>query len=113
MGQTWLPCTKAAINTYIWCAVGAAIGFVLGSMLSKRSRIGRIEEVLVGVFGAFIGGEFVADMLRGPIATSTQGFGVKLILAVAGALAMLGLLALMRRSVGPMRNSKSRARDRR
>jgi uncharacterized membrane protein YeaQ/YmgE (transglycosylase-associated protein family) len=103
---------KAVINTYIWCAVGAAIGFVLGSMLGKSSRSGRIEDILVGVFGAFIGGEFVADLLRGPIATSTQGFGVKLMLAVAGALTLLGLLALMRRSVGPMRNSKSRARNR-
>ncbi|RZJ09682.1 MAG: hypothetical protein EOO54_22000 [Haliea sp.] len=86
---------------------------MLGSMLGKAGKTGRVEDVLVGVFGAFIGGEFVADMLRGPVATSTQGFGVKLMLAVAGAVVMLGLLALMRRSVGPMRNSKSRARDRR
>lgn len=103
---------KAAINSYIWCAVGAAIGFALGSMLGKGGRTGRIEDILVGIFGAFIGGEFAADMLRGPDATTTQGFGTKLLLAVIGSVLMLALLALLRRSVGPLRNSKSISRDR-
>jgi uncharacterized membrane protein YeaQ/YmgE (transglycosylase-associated protein family) len=61
--------------------------------------------VLVGVFGAFIGGEFVADMVRGK---STEAFSMSSLgLAAAGAVVMLVLLKVMRGAVGPLRAKKS------
>ena len=64
----------------------------------------RIEEILVGVFGAFIGGEFVADMLRGK---SSEEFSVSSLgLAAAGAVVMLVLLKVMRGAVGPLQSKK-------
>ena len=69
-----------------------------------------IEEMLVGVFGAFIGGDFMLSQLVGPKGTGSlvQSLG----LAAAGAVVMLVLLRTMRGMVGPMKNSKSRVKQR-
>jgi uncharacterized membrane protein YeaQ/YmgE (transglycosylase-associated protein family) len=101
------------IISIIWCAIGAVIGWIVGTVAGKNTYASRIEDVLVGVFGAFIGGEFLADMVR-DAAVVDPGFTITaLALAVAGALGMLGLLAVMRRAVGPMRAGESRSVDRR
>jgi uncharacterized membrane protein YeaQ/YmgE (transglycosylase-associated protein family) len=78
-------------------------------MGSQPSRITLIEDLAVGVFGAFVGAEFMSAMLRhkGDV---EQGFGVKMSLAVAGAVVALGLLKWMRRSVGPLLESKKKIR---
>jgi uncharacterized membrane protein YeaQ/YmgE (transglycosylase-associated protein family) len=89
--------------------VGAAIGGIAGFFIGSTSRITRIEEVLVGVFGAFIGGEFVSAMLNSGTAPTTVTAG-GLFNAVGGAIAMLLLLTLMRRAVGPMRSRKKPTR---
>jgi hypothetical protein len=67
-----------------------------------------VEAVLVGVFGAFIGGEFLADMLGGAVTAANPGFGfgARIMLAAASAAALVGLLAAMRKAVGPMRGGK-------
>ena len=79
-------------------------------MMGTAGKITRIEEMLVGVFGAFIGGDFVLSQLVGPTGTGSllQSLG----LAAAGAAVMLVLLRVMRGAVGPMRNSKSRLKQR-
>lgn len=102
---------RAHINTYIWCAVGAAIGWVLGSLLTKGTKTELIESMLVGVFGAFIGGEFVAAQIHGT-RPGVPAFAMSLGLSVGCACAMLALLGLMRRVVGPMKAGKSKSRDR-
>jgi uncharacterized membrane protein YeaQ/YmgE (transglycosylase-associated protein family) len=78
--------------------------------MHSSGRIVRIEEMLVGVFGAFIGGDFLLSQLVGPTATGSlvQALG----LAFAGAAVMLVLLRLMRGVVGPLQSKKSRARPR-
>jgi uncharacterized membrane protein YeaQ/YmgE (transglycosylase-associated protein family) len=82
-------------------------------MMAGSGRVVMIENVLVGVFGAFIGGEFLAAVtgMVGPKDTSFH-FSA-LMLAAVTALALLLVLKLMRGAVGPMRAGKSRARDRR
>lgn len=112
MDPPWLPCKRAVINIYIWCAVGAILGWLMGSMLGKNTKTTRVEEVLVGMFGAFVGGEFAADMFRGSAPVESQSFIFKLVLAIACAVVLLVLLALLRRSAGPLQNSKSRSRNR-
>jgi uncharacterized membrane protein YeaQ/YmgE (transglycosylase-associated protein family) len=95
----------AEINPYIWCAVGAFIGGMAGLFIGSKTRTTRIEEVLVGVFGAFIGGEFVTAMLNSGKA-QTEFTGLGLLNAVVGAVVLIVLLTLMRRAVGPMKSGK-------
>ena len=93
------------INPYIWCAVGAVLGWLAGAAMASSTRTARIEEVLVGVFGAFIGGEFVTAMLNDGKAVDTFSMG-GLLNALIGAAVLLFLLSVMRKAVGPMRPHK-------
>lgn len=95
------------IDSYIWILVGAALGGLAGAMQADTSKVFRIESVLVGVFGAFVGGDFLVAMLWGP---TTAGFtATALGMAVVGALVMLALLSVMRRAVAPVVPAKKRA----
>ena len=78
--------------------------------MGTAGKITLIENVLVGVFGAFIGGDFINSQIVGP--TGTGSLMQSLGLAMAGAAVMLVILRMMRGAVGPLRNSKSRSRQR-
>jgi uncharacterized membrane protein YeaQ/YmgE (transglycosylase-associated protein family) len=82
--------------------------------MGKVAAAGEVlENVLVGVFGAFIGGDFVASQLNGGVINDKDFSFKSLALAVGGAVLMLLALKLMRKTVGPMRGGKSKARDQR
>jgi uncharacterized membrane protein YeaQ/YmgE (transglycosylase-associated protein family) len=100
------------INSYIWLAVGGVIGWVVGLMMKSEGRTLLIENVLVSMFGAFIGGDFVVALLNKGI-VNDKDFSIRsLAFAVVGAIVMLLILKMMRRVVGPMRAGKSKVRDR-
>jgi uncharacterized membrane protein YeaQ/YmgE (transglycosylase-associated protein family) len=100
-----------SINVYIWCAIGAFAGWLSTRMMTAPARSVQIENILIGMFGAFIGGDFVSVQVSGA-AVATEFHMSSLALAVVGAVVMLLLLKLMRKVVGPMRNSTSkRKRD--
>jgi uncharacterized membrane protein YeaQ/YmgE (transglycosylase-associated protein family) len=99
------------INVYIWCAIGAVAGWLASRMMDAPARSAQIENIIVGMFGAFIGGEFVSVQLNGPAVAT--GFHISsLMLAIAGAVVILLLLKLMRKVVGPMHKSKSSQKKR-
>jgi uncharacterized membrane protein YeaQ/YmgE (transglycosylase-associated protein family) len=100
------------ITFYLWCVVGAIAGALFGLVAGSRGTVARLEEVGVGVFGAFIGGEFVASMLLPAAATPGDFRAPALGTAIGGALFMLLLLKTMRKAVGPLRNGKSVLRKR-
>lgn len=92
-------------------------------MGASGGRSLRIESVLVGVFGAVIGGEILASMLSGApavVAVKSSIPGVKaevaatpfsvlaMVLAIAGAVAAVLVLGLMRKAVGPLRIGKKK-----
>ncbi len=114
MGLHGSPWQGAAITLsfFIWCAVGALAGWLAGTMMQSKGKIQRLEEVLVGVFGAFIGAESTFAMFER--VRPASGFdGTALAGGVAGAIVLLLLLRFMRGVVGPLRNSKSPASRRR
>lgn len=89
----------------------------LSTRLASKALVGVtptsvIESVLVGMFGAFIGGDFVAAQLNSGVVNNTQFTLSGLMLAVGGAVVILLLLKLMRRLVGPMRTGKSPSKKR-
>jgi uncharacterized membrane protein YeaQ/YmgE (transglycosylase-associated protein family) len=94
------------MNVYIWCAVGATLGWIFTRMMHAPARSAQIENILIGMFGAFIGGEFIAAQL-GVVAKDGSFQIGALALAIAAALVILALLKLMRSWVGPMYKSKS------
>lgn len=80
-------------------------------MMKTPTHTSVIENVLVGMFGAFIGGDFVAAQFNGGVVATT--FTISgMIMAIGGAIVILLLLRLMRKLVGPQRNSKSISRKR-
>lgn len=80
-------------------------------MMSMHSWIQRIEAIAVGIFGAFIGGDMLAATLAGGTADgSIEASSVGL--ALGGAVVMLGLLTIVRRTVGPQRPHKIRRKSR-
>jgi uncharacterized membrane protein YeaQ/YmgE (transglycosylase-associated protein family) len=100
-----------SINVYIWCAIGAFAGWLSTRMMDAPARSTQIESFLIGMFGAFIGGEFVSEQLNG--AAVATGFHVSsLALAILGAVVMLLLLKLMRKAVGPMKKGRSNQKKR-
>lgn len=66
----------------------------------------------MGIFGAFVGGDFIAREFGGIKEGDTSFQMGALMLSIAGAVVALLLLHLMRRAVGPMKKSKSIARKR-
>jgi uncharacterized membrane protein YeaQ/YmgE (transglycosylase-associated protein family) len=101
----------APINLYLWCAAGAAIGWIAAGVMGGGARIARVESVLVGVFGAVLGGDFVGNMVLGTRPDANAFDVAALVLAAVCGLAAVLLLAVMRRAVGPLKNSKSRNRN--
>lgn len=92
--------------------VGALFGGAACLLAGTREKILILENLGVGVFGAYIGGDFVAAILSGGKTNDTVFSMGSLGLAVAGAVTALVLLRLMRRAVGPMHRSKgARRRD--
>jgi len=92
--------------------VGALLGGAACLLSGPREKIIVLENLGVGVFGAYIGGDFVAAMLSHGKTNGTVFSMSSLGLAVGGAVVTLLLLKLMRRAVGPMQRSKGpRRRD--
>ena len=89
----------------IWCVVGVLLGWLGGRLGGDGSKSTRIEAVLVGVFGAFVGGEFLPSMFM----KLDKGFNMTAFsMAVATAIVGLVLLRMMRRAAGPLRPHKRR-----
>jgi hypothetical protein len=99
------------VGPYVWCVIGAVMGWVAVVIGGQATFILRVESVLVGVFGAFLGGDFAAAGLLPP---AVKGAGLTMpavLLAIGGAGLSLLLLFVMRKAVGPLKQSKKRNRE--
>jgi uncharacterized membrane protein YeaQ/YmgE (transglycosylase-associated protein family) len=95
----------ASINYFAWCAIGALFGWCVALVAGSKVQTTVVENVLVGVFGAFVAGDLFTALVTG--AKSDGAFqAVALLPAAAGAAVAMGLVGLMRKLVGPMKNSK-------
>ncbi|MBG9390147.1 GlsB/YeaQ/YmgE family stress response membrane protein [Caenimonas aquaedulcis] len=80
--------------------------------MKRHGRGALIENVLVGVFGAFLGGDFLVSMLHGGVVNDKDFHASSLGFAVVGAVVMVALLSVMRGKVGTLKQSKGKQRDR-
>jgi uncharacterized membrane protein YeaQ/YmgE (transglycosylase-associated protein family) len=98
------------IYSIVWCVVGGAIGLLIGLIMKGEGRIVLLENVAVGVFGALIGGDFIVAMVT--TGAVDKNFSIRsLAFAVVGAIVLVVMLRLMRRSVGPLRSGKAKRRS--
>lgn len=82
------------------------IGWLASQFLATKGRTTLIENIAVSIFGAFIGGDFIASSFADPGANASAFTFQALVISVVSALVMLALLALMRKAVGPMISTK-------
>jgi len=112
MALPWLPRRGAEITVYVWCAIGAVVGWLFGVATAVPGKVLRLEEVAVGMFGAVIGAEVLQNVFtRGVPATGVTPVG--LAAAVGGAVLLLAVLKVMRKAVGPLRPGKAPSARRR
>lgn len=83
----------------VWCALGALVGWFGGRLGSEGGAVNKIEAVLVGIFGSFVGGEFLSTYLLAD--PSKPNLVQQAGLAIVGAVVALMLLRFMRKAVGP------------
>lgn len=86
---------NAATISYV--LVGSLLGWLASRWAKNAGLAGMPENLAVGVFGAFIGGEFIGPRVVTVTAASAQAFNPALLLMAAlGAVAMLLLLGWWR-----------------
>lgn len=80
-----------------WIVIGGLAGWVASMVMKTDASQGLLADIIVGIIGAFIGG-FVLD-LAGIGGTTVSGFNIaSFVTALIGAVILLGLLRLIRRS---------------
>ncbi|MBI2771838.1 MAG: GlsB/YeaQ/YmgE family stress response membrane protein [Burkholderiales bacterium] len=89
--------------------MGAGVGFLAGLMMKSDGRTLLVENILVGVFGAFMGGDFIVSLINGGVVNDKDFKASSLAMAVVGAVTTVAILRLMRHVVGPMRAGKAKA----
>ena len=78
-----------SINIAVWLAIGAAVGWLATLLKPSADRIVFLETMAVAIFGAFIGGEFVAALLRSSPKDSTLSLGGVVLAIVSSAVALV------------------------
>jgi uncharacterized membrane protein YeaQ/YmgE (transglycosylase-associated protein family) len=84
------------VNIIVWIIVGAIAGWLASIVMKTNRQQGLIEDIVIGIVGAFIGG-FVLTLLPG--VTPAQGLNVGGILtAFIGAIILIAILRAIRRA---------------
>ena len=87
------------------------MGWIAALIGNGQGRTVLVENIGVGVFGAFIGGDFVVSLMnKGIVDDRTFKIG-SLAWAIAGATVMLVVLRLLRHAVGPLKAGKRKPRN--
>lgn len=83
------------INIIVWIIFGALAGWLASMIMHTDAQQGAVANIVVGILGAFLGG-FISRSLGGPDVSA--GFSLtSLIIAVLGAVILLGILRLFNR----------------
>lgn len=85
------------INIVIWLLAGGLIGWV-ASMIMRTAPPGIVLNIGVGVFGAAVGGWVIAPLAGIPTTNEAAFNGGAFIVALIGAVTLLGLFNLLRPS---------------
>jgi uncharacterized membrane protein YeaQ/YmgE (transglycosylase-associated protein family) len=88
------------MGTVLWLITGGVAGWIASIVLGPATRQDVILNVVVGIFGAFIGGRLLVPLLG--VGSPPSGITVmSFIVPLIGAILLLTLLRLFRRSYTP------------
>ena len=83
------------MHLIMWLIVGGLIGW-LASIIMKTTRQGVLTNIVVGVVGAFLGGQMISPMVG--VGSINSGISIRSILvSLFGAIVLLGVINLVRR----------------
>lgn len=83
------------MNIILWIVFGALAGWIASLIMGADESMGAIANIIVGILGALLGG-FIFGLFG---AEGVTGFNVwSLIVAVLGAVALLWVVRLFRRT---------------
>ena len=99
---------KLSLNAIAWAALGAALGWVLTVIAADKAFMTKVESIGSGMFGAVIGAQLQVTLGTVAAAVDTGFHPVTLIGAFIGGVAMLLLLGLFRKAVGPMKPTRKK-----
>ena len=94
------------MNPVVWAALGAALGWLATLTVADKAFASKAETIAAGTFGASIGGGLQVTLAASAAAEGFQR--ATLVGAIVGGVAMLVLLGVFRKAVGPMRAGKKK-----
>jgi len=84
------------MNWLVWIIFGALAGWIASMIMGKNAQMGALANIVVGIVGAVIGGFLMTNVFG---AQGVTGFNItSLIVAIIGAIVLLFLVGLIRRS---------------
>ncbi len=82
------------MNWIVWIIFGALAGWIASIIMKKNKKMGAIANIVVGIFGAFIGGYIMEFFGAGGV----TGFNFySLFVAIMGAMVLLWVVGLFSR----------------
>jgi uncharacterized membrane protein YeaQ/YmgE (transglycosylase-associated protein family) len=88
---------EGILNIISWIIFGALIGWVASMIAGTNREQGWIENVIVGIIGAFLGGLIFSFFGNDGAVTGPWNLG-SFVVAVIGAIVLLFILRLIRRA---------------
>ncbi len=85
------------INFIIWLIVGALVGWVASLIMKTNKRQGLIEDIVVGIVGAFVGGLVLGPLFHVSTINESNFSLPALLVSLAGAVILLVLFKFLRR----------------
>jgi len=84
------------MNWLVWIIFGALAGWIASMIMGKNAQMGALANIVVGIVGAVIGGFLMTNVFG---AQGVTGFNItSLLVAIGGAVVLLFLAGLVRRS---------------
>ena len=84
------------MNWILWIIFGALAGWIASMIMGRNAQMGALANIVVGIVGALIGGFLMSNVFGAP---GVSGFNItSLIVAILGAVILLFLVGLVRRS---------------
>jgi uncharacterized membrane protein YeaQ/YmgE (transglycosylase-associated protein family) len=83
------------MNIILWIVFGALAGWIASMVMGTNAQMGALANIIVGIVGAIIGGL----IMNAFDAQGVTGFNLpSLLVAIVGAVVLLFLVGLVRRS---------------